>query len=439
MTLAREHLLTIYHAALDAVQGEARTQKVLAEMAWAERLSSSGTSSAPVAVIAIGKAAASMMQGAVAVLGEHLCAGLVISKQGHATDARFADHNIVLMAAGHPLPDDRSLRAGQHLLSFLNRQTAQTRFVFLISGGASSLVEVLPQGMRLEDLQRLNDWLLSSGWDIKKMNRLRATFSCIKGGRLARFLKGRQTQCLMMSDVPGDYPHIIGSGLLFADPSQCCSDKKQMLKQNTVMSSHEWPSWITRLPTAPPAPDSDDVCFESITARIIASLAEAKQAAANAARTLGYAVIQHDEMVTGDAQTRGQQLAQQLCDSPVGRESVVHIWGGETTVKLPAQAGRGGRNQHLALAAATVLAGQRQHYFLAAGTDGTDGPTQDAGALVDAATIERGEQCGFDASQTLHQADAGHFLAASNDLIRTGPTGTNVMDLMLGLKLSGDK
>lgn len=439
MTLAREHLLAIYHAALNAVQGGACTQKVLTEAAVSEELLLEMDSSLPIAVIAIGKAAVSMMQGAVVVLGEHLSAGLVITKMGHAEHAQFGNRNIALLEAGHPLPDEHSLLAGQRLLSFLKKQPTQARFVFLISGGASSLVEVLPQGMGLTDLQRLNNWLLSSGWDIKRMNALRQRFSCIKGGRLAKYLNERTALCLMISDVPGDQPHVIGSGLLFVNHDKT-QNKMQEIKQKTAMDNGELPAWITQLSIAPPMPDSSDTCFAMVTVRIIATLGDAKQAAAKAAQDLGYTVVLHDQPVTGDAQTIGQQLAQYVCDTATSDssnavKSVVHIWGGETTVQLPLQPGRGGRNQHLALAAAEVLAGQMGHYFLAAGTDGSDGPTQDAGALVDAGTIKRGERSGLDASQSLHKADAGHFLAVSGDLLRTGPTGTNVMDLMLGLRL----
>lgn len=137
------------------------------------------------------------------------------------------------------------------------------------------------------------------------------------------------------------------------------------------------------------------------------------------------------EFIEGDADEAGERLARLVLTGPAG----VQVWGGETTVVLPPESGRGGRNQHLALAAATVLSGGQDCLFLSAGTDGTDGPTGDAGALVDADTLKRAETEGFDPARTLRSADAGSLLEATGDLIRTGPTGTNVMDLMLGLKV----
>lgn len=159
MNLSREHLLTVYHKALAAVQGEACTHQALSDMALSGNLPTG-----PVAVLAIGKAAESMLQGAVAMLGEQIETGLLITKQGYAMDGRFAQGNIAVITSGHPLPNARSLLAGQRLLSFLEDQPEHMTLLFLISGGASSLVEVLPAGVNLDDLQKVNNWLLSSGW-----------------------------------------------------------------------------------------------------------------------------------------------------------------------------------------------------------------------------------------------------------------------------------
>jgi hydroxypyruvate reductase len=156
----------------------------------------------------------------------------------------------------------------------------------------------------------------------------------------------------------------------------------------------------------------------------------AKHAAAEVGKGLGLAVHFHERFVEGDAAERGRDLARQLVSGPPG----LHVWGGETTVHLPERPGRGGRNTHLALAAALELAGRGDCYLLSAGTDGTDGPTEDAGALVDGGTVERASLDGFDAPEALRRADSGSALEASGDLIQTGPTGTNVMDLMLGLR-----
>ena len=163
---------------------------------------------------------------------------------------------------------------------------------------------------------------------------------------------------------------------------------------------------------------------------IVANLQMAREAAELRARELGFQVHRQDRFIEGDAAETGRGLADELLQGPEG----ITIWGGETTVELPPEPGRGGRNQHLALAAATRLAGSGNCYLLSAGTDGTDGPTEDAGALVDAETLLRGTQEGMEAERCLTAADAGAFLEASGDLITTGPTGTNVMDLIIGLK-----
>jgi hydroxypyruvate reductase len=163
----------------------------------------------------------------------------------------------------------------------------------------------------------------------------------------------------------------------------------------------------------------------------MASLRDAREAAAEEARHLGYRVHLNHALISADAANSGRRLALELLDSWPG----VYVWGGEPSVELPSAPGRGGRNQHLALSAATVIEGRDDICFLSAGTDGTDGPGEDAGALVDGGTLGRARRAGFEAVDCLARADSGELLQASGDLIHTGPTGTNVMDLMLGLKL----
>ncbi len=386
----------------------------------------------PVAVVAIGKAAASMMNGAVSAFGDQLAAGLIITKSGHCVDGQdftggSAAKRIQCFEAGHPVPDENSLAAGKELLSFIDRQPPSRTLVFLISGGTSSLVERLPEGVSLADLQKVNAWLLGSGLDIATMNNVRGTISCIKSGRLAKTINGRKVLNLMISDVPGDIPHVIGSGLLSPNPD--------LQKPLSEVLKFDLPKWVDQLLNKLPkervqAPLSTDACFNSIDTHVIATIHEAKQAAAIAAQALGYDVILHEEIIHGDAMVTGKELAHELCHS----RPALHIWGGETTVRLPDNPGRGGRNQHLALAAATVLDGHKDCWFLAAGTDGSDGSTTDAGALVDGETLTRGILAGLDGEKALADANAGGFLAVTDDLIRTGPTGTNVMDLAIGLR-----
>lgn len=405
----RQHIEAIYLAALAAVNGRECVRRAL-EFEDIET---------QVAVIAIGKAAAAMLQGAADALGDNIHAALLITKYGHAQPISGLN-NLAVIEAGHPQPDHNSLKAGQALLEFIQQQPATMPLLFLISGGTSSLVEVLPPTISLEDMQRVNHWLLGSGLDIHAINHVRKSLSCIKAGRLATHLGGRNALALLISDVPGDDPATIGSGLLVADGTI-----------ETETPELELPEWITALmQQAPPAPKPHDPCFENISVEIIASLPDARRAAANKARELGYDVYEDAAIISGDAIVVGAQLASRLLASDSG----VYLWGGETTVHLPAKPGRGGRNQSVALAAAIELAGERNVAFLAAGTDGTDGPTDDAGALVDGGTLVRGAEEGLNAETCLQRADAGTFLEASGDLIHTGPTGTNLMDLMIGLK-----
>jgi hydroxypyruvate reductase len=398
-------LLRICQSAIAAVRGRDRVRAYLQQHPVA----------APVHLLAIGKAACAMAQGAHDVLGGNISDALVVTKHGHAESLPWP-----VLEAGHPLPDERSLAAGQKLIEFAAAIPLDATVLVLLSGGASALVEALPQGVSLMQLRELNDWLLASGLDIAAMNRMRKQLSRIKGGRLAKLLSPRPVLCLAISDVPGDDPRAIGSGSLVADATLIAASEMTNLP----------PAVAEALRYNPPTPAANDDCFRNVRFEIIARLDDAKRAAAEAARQLGYRVTLHQEFVDGDALAAGTRLARELLAAPAGE---VQVWGGETTIKLPLQPGRGGRNQSLALAAALELRGQGHVWFLSAGTDGTDGPTADAGALVDGGTIARGETEGIGARQALAAADAGRFLEASGDLIQTGPTGTNVMDLMLGL------
>lgn len=400
---ARRQLLEIYASALRTVAGDELVKRHLA----ADPVSGN------IYVVAVGKAAEAMAIGAQQALGSQLQRGLLITRHGYLAssfDARWQR-----IEAGHPLPDADSLRAGDILLGFLLAIPEDADLLFLISGGASSLVEVLPEGVTPEQLQQINQWLLASGLDIDAMNRVRKGCSAIKAGRLAAHLHGHHVTQLLLSDVPGSDPHVIGSGLLMPHGS------------SDLATGHlPLPEWISEmLSKAPPLPEPGH--FALITTHLLASNHNARLAAQYAAEQSGFPVALHDYDFQGRAELLGDEFARTIRAEP----AVLHIWGGEATVKLPPQPGRGGRCQHLALSAALHLAGSNG-LLLAAGTDGSDGPGEDAGALVDGGTVIRGELEGLSARQALQEADAGNFLEASGDLIQTGPSGTNVMDLILG-------
>lgn len=375
---AKDSLKKIFQAGINAVNGKNCVARFLAQHPISQ----------PIYLIAIGKAAASMAQGALAAYPDQIKTGLVITKKNHCLKLPFT-----CFEASHPIPDASSVEAGKLLLQFIKATPQDALLLFLISGGTSALVEVLPENFSLTDLRKLNQQLIASHLPIAEINKIRAQHSLIKGGGLIKFLAGRQAMQLLISDVPSNHPEEIGSGLLFLpNPQQ---------KESTIKSY------------------------------IIASIFNAMQAAADYAKQLGYKVETKLELITGDPEAAGKQLAQKLLNDPAR----IMICGGETSIALPEHPGLGGRNQHLALSAATVLAGHKNVYLLAAGTDGTDGPNECAGAIVDGQTIQRGERKKLDPQLTLKKADSGTFLQAAGDLFYTGPTHTNVMDLIVGLKL----
>lgn len=404
---ARQDLLAIFQAALNRVEGRRCVRESLKD------------SQNPVSLIALGKAAQSMAEGALDALGDRVLDGLVVSKAGHLDEARLSAAGLTCLEGAHPVPDERSLRAGQALVEFIQSRPKERHLLFLISGGTSGLVELLHAGIDLPMLQRVNQWLLGSGLPIDAMNRVRKSLSRIKGGGLIPFLQERPAQVLLISDVPGDDPGIVGSGLLVADRSPTDDLKDLAL-----------PDWLRAM--LPPVSADAAAGASNVQVRIVASLADAREAAADKGRELGYPVSLNRAHLGGDVNIVGQRLAYELGDAWPG----LYIWGGEPTVRLPEQPGQGGRNQHLALLVASQIAGRRDVCFLSAGTDGGDGPGEDAGALVDGGTVSRGSRVlGVTPQVCLEKADSGRFLAASGDLIQTGPTGTNVMDLMIGLKL----
>ena len=407
VTDIRADLLAIYQAGLAAVDGHACVSRYL----------SSNLPSRPVFLAAIGKAACAMATGARDTLGEQLRQALVITKTGHLDPALQQDPRFVCMEAGHPVPDEGSLAAGHALIRFLQGLPEETELLVLISGGTSSLVEVLPENAGLDRLQALNDWLLASGLPIHDINRVRRAFSRIKGGRLARWIGSQPTTVLLISDVSGDDPAIIGSGLLYTAAGKPLDDIPL-------------PDWVTSIILAnqsEPVPAGNELCVEH---HVVARLGDALEAAHRHARSLGYTPTVVNPALSGDALQAGREIVTLLQGNTAG----AYLWGGETTVNLPPQPGQGGRCQSLALSAACSLASQENIVLLAAGTDGTDGPGTAAGAMVDGNTLERGAAQGLDAGRCLQQADAGTFLEASGDLVVTGPTGTNVTDLVIAIK-----
>lgn len=333
-----------------------------------------------------------MLLGAHDALGKSLERALIITKDGHADPPLYGMRQVEIIESAHPIPDQRSLAAGARLLEWVDSVPPAAELLFLVSGGASSLVEALVPGTTLTQLVELNKSGIASGLSIGELNAKRAQLSRIKGGRLAARLGGRPARALFISDVPEHDPAVIGSGLM--GPSGAAEDR--------------------------------------IERRVIASIEIAAKAACAEGQALGLDVWRDGVSFGGTAERLAVRFAHELHMNI----DQVRIWGGESVVNLPPHPGRGGRNQHLALAAARIIAGHDNLMLLVAGTDGTDGVTADAGALVDGETCSRVALGALDVQKCIETADSGAALAAAGDLIHTGPTGTNVGDIVIGLKLT---
>ncbi|MGB7241545.1 MAG: DUF4147 domain-containing protein [Sulfitobacter sp.] len=331
---------------------------------------------APDQIIAVGKAAAAMAQAAVAHYGP--APTLIVTKYGHSDHAPA--HATVIEAA-HPVPDDGSLMGGRAIRDAVTQMASGSHLMMLVSGGASSLAEVPIQGMTLADMAARTSQMLASGADISAMNTARKTFSQIKGGKLLAAFPGAYVTTLAISDVQGDGLGVIGSGI----------------------------------------GDAPALHGFEFSAHIVASNEIARAAVAKAS---GFPVHTNTETLYDNIETLGPALAAALISADKG----LHIFGGEPTVILPENPGQGGRNQALALILAREISGVEGLRILVAGTDGTDGPTDAAGAIVDGTTWDAS---GADA---LARADARPWLDAKGALLKTGPTGTNVMDLVLALR-----
>lgn len=417
---AREQLLTIFTKGLEAVNGRECVYRDLQE---------NGLPNSRIWIVAIGKAASSMAAGAVQYLDsrDHGCretpsslaAGLLITKRGHAA---FFDSRLEVLESDHPVPSSSSLEAGQRLVEFVSSVPEDETLLFLISGGTSALVEVLADSVSFEQLEEMNRWLLANPWPIHEINRVRQLVSRIKFGKLLDFINTDDIVQLTISDVADNDLSIIGSGLLVP------------VIEHAAQHAIELPDWLTQLEDMENRQSTASKTVRKrpkVKHRIIADNARARRAISEFARSHNLAE-RCNEPVAGEASAVSKRIAKILKQGKPG----LYIWGGEIVVELPDNPGRGGRCQHLALQIAENITEFDEIVLLAVGTDGTDGATDVAGALVDSQTILRGNQLGLDSRDALRTADAGSYLEETGDLVDTGPTGTNVMDLLIGLKLA---
>jgi glycerate 2-kinase len=384
------------------------------------------TASGRLMVLAVGKAAAAMAQQAEALLGDALYGGLCITKYGH----RLPLQRLTLLEAAHPVPDEQSVRAAEAALQLVQQLKPTDTLLVLLSGGASALLVDVPPGCTLRDLQHTFDLLLKSGATIHPMNAVRKHLSALKGGQLAKAVFPAQLFTLVLSDVVGDELDTIASGPTVADRSSF-ADVYDILMQYGLW--YQLPAAIQQHirqglnGQIAETPKPGDDCFAHSITQIIGSNPLALQAAQTMAQQLGYHTRIHRQHLTGETTQVVQELVQ-VALAYEGPHPACLLCGGETTVAVTGD-GKGGRNQHAALYAQQLLqqAAAEHIVFLSAGTDGSDGPTDAAGAVVDKEILA----ADIDPLHYLQRFDAYHFFEQAGGLIKTGATQTNVMDLMV--------
>lgn len=390
----KQHLSALFRDALDAVQGARLAESALARANVAH-------------VIAVGKAAESLAAGAWRANRSSIRTGFVAVPRGYETGELPEPSPFDRHVGAHPVPDESSLAAGAALERHARRLPRDERVAVLVSGGASACIECPAPGVDLALLRRANAWLLASGLPIEAVNAVRARLSRLKGGGLARWLEGCAVHARVLSDVMGQSDRWVGGGPLSAVASEL-----------PVL-----PEWLRAAVAAVPPEPSAGVPLQRLAGNREAVTAVCAAGASDRGVLVGDTAAARDEIIrTVESAAPG-----------------IGVWGSETTLELPERPGRGGRCRHLALAVACELAGRGDWCLLAAGTDGWDGSDAVAGACVDGATVARGRHRGRDAAADLARADSGGFFAESGEEIVTGPTGTNVNDLIILLKDGGGR
>ena len=409
MSTLKSTAIEIATAAIDAVKPDAAVKRALSSAAF--------DPSGEVLLVAAGKAAWRMAAAASDILGDRLARGLVVTKYGHV------EHplpRIVCHEAGHPVPDENSFRATEAALDFVKGLSPHDTVVFLLSGGGSALFEApLVSGDELADVTRQ---LLACGADIVEINTIRKRLSRVKGGRFAAACAPARIFQIVLSDVLGDPLDMIASGPAAADTSTCAQAQAVVAKYNLKLSpgvlaclAQETPREVTNVETV-----------------VAGSVRELCAAAASACAARGYAPEVIDTAVADEARVAGRRLAEIVRAHAADGVRRAFIMGGETVVKLTGH-GKGGRNQEFALAAAPILDGLPNVALISVGSDGTDGPTDAAGGCVDGETAARLRAHGLSVDRALAENDAYPTLAAVDGLVITGPTGTNVNDVAIGL------
>ncbi|MDR2523531.1 MAG: glycerate kinase [Synergistaceae bacterium] len=409
----RNTAIAVVKKAIDSVLPEQAVREALA----AEPVREGGA----VVLVAVGKAAWRMANAAYGLLWPRISRGCIITKDGHSMGPIG---RLEIFEAAHPVLEQRNLNATRRAMSMIQGLTKKDTVLFLVSGGGSALFELPAEGVSLADLADMTSQLLACGADIVEMNTLRKRVSSVKGGRFALACVPASVRAVVLSDVLGDRLDSIASGPAHPDASTC-EDAAGIVKKYKLKLPQ---SILEKLSVETPKR------LEGVTTQITGSVPVLCQAAGELLTQKGFGVTLLTTTLDCEAAAAGAffaSLAREAVRTHKGRSSpVAFIAGGETVVRLKGK-GKGGRCQEMALSAALGIRGLEGVAFAAAGSDGTDGPTDAAGGVVDGETAEKIRAQGLDPQAMLDDNDAYHALNAASALLMTGPTGTNVNDLAL--------
>jgi hydroxypyruvate reductase len=368
-------------------------------------------------LVAAGKAAPKMAEAATSVLSAPITDGVVISKYGHFEEPITG---LRCFEAGHPVPDKNSVAAADAVLKMTENLREDDTVLFLLSGGGSALFEkpLIP----LKELQDITSQLLACGADIVEINTIRKRLSAVKGGKFAAHCAPAKVEAIILSDILGDPLDMIASGPVSPD-SATCDDAQKITEKYRLRLSEDTVA-LLRVET----PKN----LDNVNAQVVGSVRELCRAAGEACRSMGYETIFLTDQLNCEAREAGRFLAAILRSHRNDGKKTAFLAGGETVVHLTGK-GKGGRNQELALAACEGIHGMQNAAVISVGSDGTDGPTDAAGGYVDGASYDELCKNGIKLHSVLQENDAYHALLAIGGLIVTGPTGTNVNDICIGL------
>jgi glycerate 2-kinase len=421
----RQSARAIFDAALAAGDVRPLVRRALAAMPPPER--------GRLIVVGAGKASGAMAAAVEEAWGDRVTDGVVAVKDGYVAPTR----RIRLLEAGHPVPDERGAAAAREILALVETATADDLVLVLISGGGSALTPAPAPPVTLADKQAVTRLLLAAGANINQLNAVRKHCSLLKGGRLARAAAPARVHALLLSDVIGDPVDVIASGPTAPDESTFAGALS--ILERLGVRERAPRSVIERLESGardriPETPKTDDPVFARVSNTVIGNNQLVVDAARRRAAELDFATDVLTRSLEGEAREAARRFGELARSIRAGRGPVAApacvIAGGETTVTVRGR-GAGGRCQEFALAAALEIRGLKEVVILAAGTDGTDGPTAAAGALADGETCRRAGEHGYDVVACLSDNDSNPVFAALDDLVVTGPTNTNLLDLYL--------